>query len=149
MMITARRALGGLALSLLMATAHAQSAPSDAPPAGADRPAAARGELPPPPAGAMREHGGPGPRGPAFEVIRNIEEIADLYRVGGHPENVLPFLRETLAQTHDPMVRQHVRQAIVAEQLKPADTSAAIATLREQLREDLTAMNAAPQGKRK
>ena len=108
-------------------------------------PAAEVREMPPSP-GMGPHFGGSGPRGPAglsgpgFAAVRTIEEIAHLYRVGGHPENVLPFYRETLSQTRDPMLRHHLREAIAREMLKPADTTAAIATLREQLNEDLAAL---------
>ncbi|WP_242557854.1 MULTISPECIES: hypothetical protein [Pandoraea] len=116
------------------------------------------GEMPPPPPG-MGPHGpgpmgpmGPmapgGPRGPGFAAMRTIDEIAHLYRVGGHPENVLPFYRETLTQTRDPMLRHHLREAIAREELKPADTAAAITTLRAQLSEDLATLPA-PDAKRR
>lgn len=144
MKITARRALGALALTMLIASAGAQAA-TDTPP--------------PPPAQAGHQdmpHGGPrpgmqggpegmGPHGPGpmgFAVMRHVEEIAELYHDGGHPEMVLPFYRDVLAQTKDPMVRARIRDAIVEEQLKPADTSAAILTLRDQLRDDLAALDA-------
>ncbi|MCI3203409.1 hypothetical protein DBA20_00320 [Pandoraea capi] len=89
-----------------------------------------------------------GPRGPGFAAMRTIDEIAHLYRVGGHPENVLPFYRETLTQTRDPMLRHHLREAIAREELKPADTAAAITTLRAQLSEDLATLPA-PDAKRR
>ena len=99
-------------------------------------------DMPPPPPGVAC-HGGPGsfpPAAPVFATVRTIEEIAHLYRVGGHSEKVLPFYRETLSKTHDPMLRHHLRDAIARETLKPADTTAAIETLRAQLSEDLAAL---------
>lgn len=108
--------------------------------------------MPPPPPGAgphgPQGPGGPGPMGPhapagpAFAAMRTIDEIAHLYRVGGHPDNVLPFYRETLSQTRDPLLRHHLREAIAREELKPSDTNAAITTLRAQLSEDLAALPA-------
>lgn len=89
-----------------------------------------------------------GPAGPAFAAMRTIDEIAHLYRIGGHPENVLPFYRETLSQTRDPLLRHHLREAIAREELKPSDTNAAITTLRAQLSEDLAALPA-PDAKRR
>ncbi|VVE13503.1 hypothetical protein [Pandoraea soli] len=157
MKITTRHAISTIAMSLaltatgiatadtLSSTVRAQSAP----------PAADAGnkrdrqdmrdaiDLPPPPPGMGRPFGGPGPQGvaaPAFAAIRTIDEIAHWYRIGGHPEDVLPFYRETLTQTRDPMLRRHLRDAIAREALKPADTTVAIATLRAQLREDLAAL---------
>jgi hypothetical protein len=147
MKITMRRTFGALALLLTLTatgvatadTLPAASRPQSAPPAAEAR------EMPPPPPGVGPHFGGPGPgprgpAGPAFAAVRTIEEIAHLYRVGGHPENVLPFYRETLTQTRDPILRHHLREAIAREELKPADTTAAISTLRAQLSEDLAAL---------
>ncbi|WP_353193818.1 hypothetical protein [Pandoraea pnomenusa] len=145
MTITLRNTVSTLALMLaLTVTGAASAAPvSPAGPANDMRdapPPAARADMPPPPPGMGARFGGPGHGGPAIPAIRTIEEIAHLYRVGGHPENVLPFYRETLTQARDPMVRHHLRDAIAREELKPADTAAAIATLRAQLSEDLAAL---------
>ncbi|VVE83413.1 hypothetical protein [Pandoraea sputorum] len=163
--ISMRQTVSGLVLMLAL-TATGLSLPAaaaaDAPPPACTQ-AAAPGEMPPPPPGMGPHVGGPGPRGPmgpmgpmgsaghsvpGFAAVRTIEEIAHLYRVGGHPENVLPFYRETLTQTRDPMLRHHLRQAIAREELKPADTTAAIVTLRAQLSEDLAALPS-PDAKRR
>ncbi|APD11433.1 hypothetical protein UC34_25460 [Pandoraea vervacti] len=139
------------------ATASADALPPAAPPATATRIDRHPDEMPPPPTGPRfggpQEHcplGSAGPMGargpgfgPGFAAARTIEEIAHLYRVGGHPESVLPFYRETLSQTRDPMLRRHLREAIAREALKPADTTAAITTLRAQLNEDLAALTPA------
>lgn len=152
--ITLRQTISAVALSLaltatgvatadtLPATVRAQSAPPMADTCNGHGMRDA-GDMPPPPPGMAPHVGGPSLRGgaaPAFAAIRTIEEIAHWYRVGGHPENVLPFYRETLSQTRDPMLRRHLSNAIAREALKPADTTAAIATLRAQLREDLAAL---------
>jgi hypothetical protein len=126
------------------ATASTDTLPPAAPPVTATRIDRHPGEMPPPPTGPRfgdpREHGPMGTPGPGFAAMRTIDEIAHLYRVGGHPESVLPFYRETLSQTRDPVLRHHLREAIAREELKPADTTAAIATLRAQLNEDLAAL---------
>ncbi|WP_150600837.1 hypothetical protein [Pandoraea fibrosis] len=157
MKITIRHTAGALAFVLAM-TATGVATADALPPAArvqSAQPAAEVREMPPPP-GTGPHFGGPGPRGPAapggpgFAAVRTIEEIAHLYRVGGHPENVLPFYRETLSQTRDPILRHHLREAIAREELKPADTSAAISTLRAQLSEDLAALPPPPSdGKRR
>ncbi len=157
--ISMRQTVSGLALMLAL-TATGVSLPAaaatDAPPPARTQ-ATMSGEMPPPPPGMGPHFGGPGPRGPmgpaghggpGFAAVRTIEEIAHLYRIGGHPENVLPFYRETLTQTRDPMLRHHLREAIAREELKPADTTAAIATLRAQLSEDLAALPS-PDAKRR
>ncbi|VVE34247.1 hypothetical protein PMO31116_03777 [Pandoraea morbifera] len=147
MTITLRRTSGALALILALTFATSAGA-APAADARVDAPMAPRPvqdphgtrelrDLPPPPPGMGGRFGGP-----AFAAIRTVEEIARLYRVGGHPENVLPFYRGTLGQTHDPMLRRHLREAIAREELRPADTTAAIATLRAQLSEDLAALPA-------
>lgn len=157
MKMSMRQTVSGLALMLALTAAGAASMSATAattadtlPPARAQS-AMQVAEMPPPP-GMGPHFDGPGPRGPGgpgapgghrgpgFAAVRTIEEIAHLYRVGGHPENVLPFYRETLTQTRDPMLRHHLREAIAREELKPADTTAAIATLRAQLSEDLAAL---------
>ncbi|WP_157211357.1 hypothetical protein [Pandoraea sp. B-6] len=160
MKIATRHAISTIAMSLaltatgiatadtLSSTARAQSAPPAAD-ADADNKHDMHDaiDMPPPPPRMGRLVGGPGPQGgaaPAFAAIRTIDEIAHWYRVGGHPEDVLPFYRETLTQTRDPMLRRHLRDAIARETLKPADTTAAIATLRAQLREDLAALPPSP-----
>ncbi|VVE35026.1 hypothetical protein [Pandoraea anhela] len=155
-----RRAAGALSLTLALtalgaAGMNARAATADTlPPARvqcAVQTAELRstGELPPPPPDAGPH--GPGPLGPlspmipggpGFATARTVEAIAHLYRVGGHPEKVLPFYRETLTQARDPILRRHLREAIARETLQPAepaDTTAAIATLRAQLNEDLAA----------
>lgn len=148
MKITMRHTVGALAL-LLTLTATGVATADTLPPASRPQnapPAAEVREMPPPPPGMGPHFGGPGPRGPAgpggpaFAAARTVDEIAHLYRVGGHPENVLPFYRETLSQTRDPILRHHLREAIAREELKPADTTAAISTLRAQLSEDLAAL---------
>ena len=168
-----RQTVSGLALMLALTAAGAVSMSATAATTTADSLPPARSqnaqqisEMPPPPQGLGPHFGGPGPwgpggpngprgpgapggpRGPGFAAVHTIEQIAHLYRVGGHPENVLPFLRETLSQTRDPMLRHHLREAIAREELKPADTTAAIATLRAQLSEDLAALPA-PDAKRR
>ncbi|WP_374627610.1 hypothetical protein [Pandoraea sp.] len=150
--ITLRKSATATALTLMLtlaATSAARAATaSDALPRAARSQVADMrdmgdlGNMPPPPPG-MACHGGPGsvtPATPAFATVRTIEEIAHLYRLGGHSEKVLPFYRETLSKTRDPMLRHHLRDAIARETLKPADTTAAIETLRAQLSEDLAAL---------
>ncbi|VVE53198.1 hypothetical protein [Pandoraea terrigena] len=152
--IATRKTINAFALSLaLTATgvAAADTLPSAARAQSASPAANARhnprmrdaDDMPSLPPGMAPHVGGPSLRGEAaiaFAAIHTIEEIAHWYRVGGHPENVLPFYRETLSQTRDPMLRHHLRDAIAREELKPADTTAAIATLRAQLNEDLAAL---------
>ncbi|VVE54691.1 hypothetical protein PAQ31011_04961 [Pandoraea aquatica] len=158
--ISMRQTVSRLALMLAL-TATGISLPAAAATTDAPPPARAQattpGEMPPPAPGMGPHFGGAGPRGPmgpaghggpGFAAARTIEEIAHLYRIGGHPENVLPFYRETLTQTRDPMLRHHLREAIAREELKPSDTTAAIATLRAQLSEDLAALPS-PDAKRR
>lgn len=131
-----------LMLTLAATSAARAATASDAPPRAARSQVADMrdlGDMPPPPPG-MACHGGPGSVTPAFATVRTIEEIAQLYRLGGQSEKVLPFYRETLSKTRDPMLRHHLRDAIARETLKPADTTAAIETLRAQLSEDLAAL---------
>ncbi|WP_150686719.1 hypothetical protein [Pandoraea iniqua] len=166
MKITLRQLSGVVAMTMALAattTTAAHAAPantSDMPPQivlaqngpqGNDMPLAGAGLQGPQGPGGPRGPGPMGPRapgGPAFGAMRTIDEIAHLYRVGGHPENVLPFYRETLTQTRDPLLRHHLREAIAREELKPSDTNAAISTLRAQLSEDLAALPS-PDGKRR
>ncbi|MGC7406488.1 hypothetical protein ACPWR0_20270 [Pandoraea pneumonica] len=144
-------AAAALTLALTGSTATiAHAAPPDAPPQAVLAQNGPQGNdmSPPPPGAGPRGPGGPGPMGPhgpagpAFAAMRTIDEIAHLYRIGGHPGNVLPFYRETLSQTRDPLLRHHLREAIAREELKPSDTNAAITTLRAQLSEDLAALPA-------
>ncbi|WP_087686334.1 MULTISPECIES: hypothetical protein [unclassified Pandoraea] len=163
MKITIRHLTGVVAMTMALAataTTAAHAAPantSDLPPQIVLALNGPQGnDMPPPGAGPQGPGGprGPGPMGPrapggpAFGAMRTIDEIAHLYRVGGHPENVLPFYRETLTQTRDPLLRHHLREAIAREELKPSDTNAAISTLRAQLSEDLAALPS-PDGKRR
>ncbi|AKM32714.3 hypothetical protein AB870_09925 [Pandoraea faecigallinarum] len=167
-----RRIVSGFALALALATTGAASVRAAAattdplPPAQPQNAATAVPAADTPPPGMGPHACGPGLRGPmgptgpiapmapggapgpGFAAARTIDEIAHLYRVGGHPEQVLPFYRETLSQTRDPMLRHHLRDAIAREALKPADTAAAIATLRAQLSEDLAALPPPETGRR-
>lgn len=100
--------------------------------------------------GAHEQHGpgGPmmGPRGPAFAVINDLEQLRRLYAMSGHEGEIVAVYHDVLSKTQDPMLRHYVYDSLAREQLKPANPDQAIATLRTSLAEDLTAANKPPHG---
>lgn len=109
----------------------------------------------PPPATAHapdeRHHGdkplGPhGPIGPGFAVVNDLEQLRRLYAMSGREGEIVAVYHEVLNKTQDPMLRHYVYDSLAREQLKPANTDQAIATLRTSLSEDLGAANRLPHG---
>lgn len=102
---------------------------------------------------APREpHRGDGPpgrhgtMGPGFAVINDLEQLRRLYAMSGREGEIVAVYHEVLNKTQDPMLRHYVYDSLAREQLKPANTDQAIATLRTSLSEDLVAANKLPHG---
>jgi hypothetical protein len=80
-----------------------------------------------------------GPMGPRFAVIHDLKQLRRLYAMSGREGEIVAVYHEVLNKTQDPMLRHYVYDALAREQLKPANTDQAIATLRTGLSEDLVA----------
>ena len=96
-----------------------------------------------------RGDGPPGrhaPMGPGFAVINDLEQLRRLYAMSGREGEIVAVYHEVLNKTQDPMLRHYVYDSLAREQLKPANTDQAIATLRTSLSEDLVAANKPPRG---
>jgi len=91
-------------------------------------------------------HGPHGPIGPGFAVINDLEQLRRLYAMSGREGEIVAVYHEVLNKTQDPMLRHYVYDSLAREQLKPANTDQAIATLRTSLSEDLVAANKPPRG---
>ncbi|MFM0160038.1 hypothetical protein [Paraburkholderia sediminicola] len=87
-----------------------------------------------------------GPMGPGFAVINDLEQLRRLYAMSGREGEIVAVYHEVLNKTQDPMLRHYVYDSLAREQLKPANTDQAIATLRTSLSEDLVAANKPPRG---
>ncbi|RKE38047.1 hypothetical protein B0G76_4340 [Paraburkholderia sp. BL23I1N1] len=128
--VAATGALAQEAAAPLPASAHAREEPQ-------------RGDRPPGPHG---QHGPNGPIGPGFAVVNDLEQLRRLYAMSGREGEIVAVYHEVLNKTQDPMLRHYVYDSLAREQLKPANTDAAIATLRTSLSEDLVAVNKPPRG---
>lgn len=87
-----------------------------------------------------------GPMGPGFAVVNDLEQLRRLYAMSGREGEIVAVYHEVLNKTQDPMLRHYVYDSLAREQLKPANTDQAIATLRTSLSEDLGAANRLPHG---
>ncbi|MGQ7935739.1 hypothetical protein [Paraburkholderia sp. D1E] len=87
-----------------------------------------------------------GPMGPGFAVVNDLEQLRRLYAMSGREGEIVAVYHEVLNKTQDPMLRHYVYDSLAREQLKPANTDQAIATLRTSLSEDLGAANRSPHG---
>ena len=87
-----------------------------------------------------------GPMGPGFAVIHDLKQLRRLYAMSGREGEIVAVYHEVLNKTQDPRLRHYVYNALAREQLKPANTDEAIATLRTSLSEDLVAANRPPRG---
>jgi hypothetical protein len=96
--------------------------------------------------GPPGSHGPHGPMGPGFAVVNDLEQLRRLYAMSGREGEIVAVYHEVLNKTQDPMLRHYVYDALAREQLKPANTDQAIATLRTSLSEDLVAANKPPRG---
>ena len=100
--------------------------------------------------GKGMRHGMHGHRhgGPAAAVIGDLRQISRLYVMEGKAGDLPAFYNGVLAKTQNPMVRNYVYHNLARVQMRPADTQAAIATLRKNLDENLTRLNAEKPHKR-
>jgi len=87
----------------------------------------------------MGRHGGP-----VGAVIGDLRQISRLYMMQGKPEQLEGLYKDVLAKTQNPMVRNYAYDALARLQARPRNTSAAIATLRKSLDENLDRLNAMP-----
>ncbi|AXL48981.1 hypothetical protein DSC91_000608 [Paraburkholderia caffeinilytica] len=96
--------------------------------------------------GPHEPHEPPGPMGPGFAVVNDLEQLRRLYAMSGREGEIIAVYHEVLNKTQDPMLRHYVYDSLAREQLKPANTDQAIATLRTSLSEDLVFVNKLPHG---
>lgn len=134
-----------IAAAALAAGVFALSSPTSfaaSSPAAAAAPAAPAG-------GAMRARHRGGRAGlhapPAVRAsMRDMIAIERLYRQGGKRNELPAFYSDVLARTQNPMLREFARRRLARLQSAPVDTSAAIATLRQGLDENLKLAERAP-----
>lgn len=88
----------------------------------------------------LRDHGFRG-HGPTRAVIGTLGRLERLYRMQGRTADVRALYRDVLKKTRDPRVRHFAYGRLARAELKPADTAAAIATLRKSLDESLAQLN--------
>lgn len=79
--------------------------------------------------------------GPAMAVIGTLGRLERLYRMQGKTADVRALYRDVLNKTKDPQVRHFAYGRLARAELKPADTAAAVATLRKSLDESLAQLN--------
>lgn len=79
--------------------------------------------------------------GPSGAVIADLAKLQRIYAMQGKSSEMTPLYQHVLASTKDQKVRNYVYARMARAQMRPADTSAAVATLRKSLDENLTALN--------
>lgn len=75
--------------------------------------------------------------GPVQSTIRDLRALERLYLIDGRGKDVEGLYRDVLARTQNPAVRQFAYGRIARNELRPANTGEAIATLRQSLDENL------------
>jgi hypothetical protein len=75
--------------------------------------------------------------GPVQSTIRDLRALERLYYIDGRGKDVEGLYRDVLAKTQNPAVRQFAYGRIARNELRPASTGEAIATLRQSLDENL------------
>ena len=83
--------------------------------------------------GAFAAHAG----GPVQSTIRDLRALDRLYLVDGRAKDIEGLYRDVLTRTQNPAVRQFAYGRIARNELRPANTGEAIATLRQSLDENL------------
>ena len=74
---------------------------------------------------------------PVFQTLRNLRELERLYLIDGRAQEIPAMYRDVLTRTENPAVRQFAYHRIARYDLKPADVTTSIATLRQSLEESL------------
>ncbi len=74
---------------------------------------------------------------PAFQTVRNLHELERLYLIDGRAQEIPAMYRDVLTRTENPAVRQFAYHRIARYDMKPADVTKSIATLRQSLDESL------------
>jgi hypothetical protein len=82
--------------------------------------------------------------GPGGAVIADLHKIERLYMQSGKASQLPALYDDVLARTQDARVRNYVYARLARAQSRPANTDAAIATLRKSLDENLTRLNQRP-----
>lgn len=122
--------------------AFAQSADS---PAGAPRSVTVQREITRGfPAGMHRNWRRSGPMGAA---IADLDGIRRLYLLEGKRQDLAELYRYVLSKTQNPALRNYAYRHLARAELRVTNADQAIATLRQNLDENLIRLNQAPAGK--
>lgn len=79
--------------------------------------------------------------GAGAAVIGDLRQLQRLYTSEGKSGELIALYKDVLTRTRNQRVRNYVYDAMAKTQMRPTDSSAAIATLRKSLDENLAAMN--------
>lgn len=85
----------------------------------------------------MRGERGPHRHGPTAAVIMDLHAIERLERMTGRSQDLGKLYDHVLASTQNPEIRHYVYMQLARSQMKPANVSQALVTLRKSLDEDL------------
>lgn len=75
--------------------------------------------------------------GPVQSTIRDLRALERLYLLDGRAKDIEGLYRDVLTKTQNPAVRQFAYGRIARNELRPANSGEAIATLRQSLDENL------------
>lgn len=87
-----------------------------------------------------------GMRGPGFAAIADLRSMRRLYLLQGQRKQVTDLYRYVLSKTRDPVLRNYAYRQLARSQLQISNADAALATLRQNLEENLAQLNKAGGG---
>lgn len=85
--------------------------------------------------------------GPVAAAIADLNGIRRLYLLEGKRENLAELYRYVLSKTQNPALRNYAYRHLARAELRVTNADQSIATLRQNLDENLTRLNQAPAGK--
>lgn len=80
-------------------------------------------------------------RGPAFAAIADLKGIQRLYMLQGRRKDIADLYRYVLGKTQNPVLRNYAYRHLARAELQVSNTDQAVATLRQNLDENLTQLN--------
>lgn len=83
---------------------------------------------------------------PSGAVISDLSQMRRMYAMQGKSSQMTALYQHVLSSTKNQKVRNYVYAQMARTQMRPADTDAAIATLRKSLDENLAALNKQQRG---
>ncbi|MGH8377625.1 MAG: hypothetical protein ACRER7_01615 [Gammaproteobacteria bacterium] len=116
-------------------------------PAGAQRSVTERREIPPGFPSGMHQNWRGLRSGPVGAAIADLDGMRRLYLLQGKRQDLADLYRYVLSKTQNPVLRNYAYRHLARAELKVTNADQALATLRQNLDENLTRLNQTPVGK--